>query len=129
MANATAITINDLARDSSIAAPTAQVMDTGTAAVAVDTPALGGDTGRIIVVVTNTAANNLTVVVSAGDNPPAHRAPLGAYTTPNIAQNGVRVLGPFESSRFGKGGKLRLTFTPASGTIACNFIAYRLPKA
>lgn len=129
MANATAITITDLTRDGSILPPTAQVLDTGTAAVALDTPDVGGDTGRIWLDVTNTAANNLTVTVAAGDNPPASRAPLGAYVSPTMAQNVRRLLGPFESARFGKASKLRVTFTPASGTIACNFVAYRLPKA
>ena len=37
-------------------------------------------------------------------------------------------LGPFEAARFKQDdGTLEFTFTPASGTIACNFDLLRLP--
>lgn len=127
MANATAITLNELTANGSIASPTAQAMDTGTSAVTVETPALS-DMDRVIIEVTNTAAANLTVTIEAGENPPAFRQALGDVTSANIAQNGRRIFGPFEAARFAQAdGKLQVTFTPASGTIACNFTAYRLP--
>lgn len=131
MANATAITLVDLAANSSIAAPTAQVLDTGTAAVTLETADVA-DTDLVVIEVTNTAAANLTVTAvapAAADNPPAFRRALGDVTSANIAQNGRRIFGPFESARFRQAnGKLKITFTPASGTITGSFVAYKLPK-
>lgn len=128
MANATAITLNDLTANGSIAAPTAQVLDTGTAAVTLETAATS-EMDRIIIEVTNTAAANLTVTIEAGEYPPAWRKHLGDVTSANIAQNGRRIFGPFESARFAQAdGKLQVTFTPASGTITGSFVAYKLPK-
>ena len=128
MANATAITVTDMAANSSTANPTADVLDTGTAAVTLAAD-IKGESERVILQVTNTAAANLTVKALAGDNPPAQRAGLGDFTSGNIAQNGVLYLGPFESARFiHDDGKIRFTFTPASGTIACNFRCFKLPK-
>lgn len=127
MANATAITLNALTANGSIADPTAQILDTGTAAVTLKTPALS-DADRIILRVQNTAAANLTVSVNAGDYPPAWRKHLGAYTTGNIAQNAEVWMGPFEAARFKQSdGTLEFTFTPASGTITANFDAFRVP--
>lgn len=128
MANATAINPVNLAANGSIAAPTAQVLDTGTAAVTLETAA-AEQTDRIVVEVTNTAAANLTVTAVTGEDPPAGRSALGDVTSANIAQNGRRIFGPFESAHFRRAnGKLRLTFTPASGTINATFVAYRLPR-
>jgi hypothetical protein len=128
VANATAITINELTANGSIVAPTAQVMDTGSAAVTVETAALS-DMDRVVIEVTNTAANNLTVTIEQGENPPAFRKALGDVVSATMAQNVRRIFGPFEAARFAQAdGKLQVTFTPATGTIACNFIAYRLPK-
>jgi hypothetical protein len=40
------------------------------------------------------------------------------------------IFGPFETARFIQDdGKVNVTFTPASGTIACNVRCYKLPKA
>lgn len=128
MANATAITINDLTPNGSIAAPTAQVLDTGTAAVTLETAATS-DMDRIVIEVTNTAVADLTVTIETGEDPPAFRQALGGVTSANIAQNGRRIFGPFESARFAQAdGKLQVTFTPASGTITGSFVCYRLPK-
>lgn len=128
MANATSIAINDLTPNGSIAAPTAQVLDTGTAAVTLETPATS-EMDRLVIEVTNTAVANLTVTLETGDDPPAFRGALGDVISANIAQNGRRIFGPFESARFGQAdGKLQVTFTPASGTIAGTFVCYRLPK-
>jgi hypothetical protein len=129
VANATAITLTDLTKDASTANPTADVLDTGTAAVTLPLDC-AGESDRVMLRVTNLAVANLTVTVTAGDDPPAGRAGLGGFTTGNIAQNGVLLLGPFESARFIQNdGKLNVTFTPASGTINCTVQAFRLPKA
>lgn len=135
MANATAITLNDFVPGAAgLANPTAQVLDTGTAAVTISTVDTVGAHDRIVVRVENTAAANLTVTQeaadAAGENPPSLRGSLGDLTSGNIAQNATRWFGPFDPARFTKaGGVLTLTFTPASGTITGNFTAYRLPKS
>mgnify|MGYP007071570752 CR=1 FL=1 len=130
MANATALTVTTLtANAAGSAQPTADVLDTGTAAVSLDAD-VGGLSGRVIIEVKNTAgtAVNLTVSVLAGDNPPAGRAGLGNLDTV-IAQNATKLIGPLESARFIQdNGKLSLTFTPASGTIGAAIRVYKLPK-
>lgn len=128
MSNATSIVLNALSANGSIAAPTAQVLDTGTAAVTLETPATS-EMDRIMLRVQNTAAANLTVTIETGDDPPAFRAALGDVVSAAIAQNASRYFGPFESGRFAQAdGKLQITFTPASGTITANFDAFVLPK-
>jgi len=129
MANATAITVTSLtANGVATAQPTADVLDTGTAAVTLPA-AIGGDAGRCILEVKNTAAANLVVSVLAGDNPPAQNAGQGALTTANIAQNAILILGPFTSDRvIQDDGTLSVTFTPASGTIGATVRCYKLPK-
>lgn len=131
MANAAAITVNGLvANVAGAARPAGDTLDTGTAAVTLEA-AVAGESERVLLEVTNNAAaaNNLTVSVLAGDNPPAARAGLGALDTV-IAQNATRIIGPLESARFIQDdGKLRVTFTPAAGTIAATIRCYKLPKA
>lgn len=130
MANATAITVTTLtANAAGIAQPTADVLDTGSAAVTLDAD-VGGLSGLVLLEVTNTAgaANNLTVRVQAGDQPPAERAGLGPLDTV-IAQNATKIIGPLEAARFIKAdGTLEVTFTPAAGTIGASIRCYRLPK-
>jgi hypothetical protein len=128
MANATAITINDLVANGAVLAPTAQVLDTGTAAVVLKTAALA-KTDRVILRVMNTAAATLTVKVSAGTDPPAFRSGIGDFTdTAVVITSGERVMGPFETSRFIQSdGTLQFTFTPTTGTITATFVCYRLP--
>jgi hypothetical protein len=130
MANATAITVRDLTANAVTTQPTADVLDTGTAAVTL-AAAVGGIGNRVIFEVTNKAgtAVNLVVAVAAGDDPPAQNAGQGALTSANIAQNAVVYLGPFETGRFVKSsGSMSLTFTPASGTIGVEIRCLRLPK-
>lgn len=130
MANATAITVTALTPDSAgVAQPTADVLDTGTAAVTL-AAAVSGQSELVILEVKNTAgaANNLTVTVVAGDNPPAQRAGLGGLDTV-IAQNATAIIGPLESARFIQDdGKLNVTFTPAAGTIGANIRCYKIPR-
>jgi len=126
MANAASIIPVDLVPNGSLEAPTAQVLDTGTADVVLETPALG-DLDRHFLEVTNAAAGDLVVTVSAGENPPAWRKALGALAAVTIAQNEVWLLGPFESARVGQAdGKLQVTFSP-DATINATFRCYRLP--
>lgn len=128
MANATSLTVNNFTANGSTANPTADVLDTGTSAVTLYAD-VDGETDRVIIRVTNSAAANLTVTAVAGDNPPAQRAGVGGFTSGNIAQNGVLWLGPFESARFVQNdGTIGFTFTPASGTINCSAQLFKLPK-
>jgi len=129
MANATALTVTSLtANQIATAQPTADVLDTGTAAVTL-AAAIGGAAGRCILEVKNTAVANLVVSILAGDNPPAQNAGHGALATANIAQNAVLILGPFASDRvIQDDGSLSVTFTPASGTIGATARCYLLPK-
>lgn len=130
MANATAITVTALTPDAAgVAQPTADVLDTGTAAVTLSAD-VGGLSELVILEVKNTAgaANDLTVSVLAGDNPPAQRAGIGKLDT-TIAQNATAIIGPFESMRFIQdNGKLDVKFTPASGTIGANIRCYKVPR-
>lgn len=134
MANATAITLTALNGTTAVAQPTANVLDTGTAAVTLPLEAAGA-TDRILVEVKNTAAAALKVELLAGDKPPALRAGLGAATlVAALAQNGVNYFGPFESARFIQNdatskGRLDFKFTPSAGTIGVEIRAYRLPTA
>jgi hypothetical protein len=134
MANATALTLTDLSGLTAVAQPTADVLDTGTAAVTLPL-AVGGVTDRIMLEIKNTAAAALKVELLAGDNPPALRAGIGdAVLVAAQAQNVVNLFGPFESSRFIQNdatskGRLDVKFTPASGTIGVQVRAYRLPVA
>ena len=130
MANASAITVTTLTPDTAgVAQPTADVLDTGTAAVTL-AAAVGGQSELVILEVTNNAASavNLTVSVLAGDNPPAQRAGLGDLDTV-LAQNAVKIIGPLESARFIQDdGKLNVKFTPASGTLAASIRCYKIPR-
>jgi hypothetical protein len=120
-----------LTANAGTAAPTADVLDTGTAAVTLPLDTAGKGDDRTIVEVTNTAAAALKVEVVAGIYPPASRSGLGSVTlAAALAQNAVVVCGPFESGRFAQAaGKLNLKFTPSSGTIGVSIRAYRLPKS
>jgi len=134
MANATAITLNDCVANGGITQPTADVLDTGTAAVTLPLALSGIGADRVLLEVTNSGLQNLKVEILAGDNPPASRAGLGDLTlVAALAASGVKVFGPFEGSRFMQNdatskGRLDFKFTPASGTIGVGIRAYRLPK-
>jgi len=129
MANATSITLNDVAENTALAQPTGDVLDTGTDAVTLPmTPA--ADTHRILVEVTNTAAaaDTMTVAVLGGDNPPASQGERGDLSF-TVAQNAVKYL-VLESARFMQSdGKINIKITPASTkTQTAKIRAYRLPK-
>lgn len=129
MANATAITVTSLSENGAVAQPTADVLDTGTAAVTLDAD-IGGKAQHVILEVKNAAATavNLTVEVLVGDNPPSQRAGVGSLSQV-LAQNAIGILGPFDGMRFLQdNGKLSVKFTPASGTIGAQIRCYKLPK-
>ena len=115
MANATALTVTALtANTAGIAPPTADVLDTGTAAVTLDADVAGN--GMVLFEFTSAASTavNTTFTILAGDNPPAQRAGL---------------VGPLETARFIQSdGKISVTVTPASGTIGATIRCYSLPK-
>ena len=129
MANATAITLRALTVNTALEQPTADVLDTGTAAVTLPlTPA--GDTHNILLEFINTAqaADDMTVTVLAGANPPAFRNTLGDLNI-TVAQDGVHYL-VVESARFMQAnGKINIKFTPASTkTQTMKIRAFKLPK-
>ena len=129
MANASAITINSLSENVVLAQPTADVLDTGTAAVTLPvTP--DGDTHRLLLEISNTAeaADTMTVSVLAGDNPPASQAEIGDLTF-TVAQGAVKYV-VVESGRFMQSdGKINIKVTPASTkTQTAAIRAYKLPK-
>ncbi len=136
MANPAAGTVNNLVVDGFLADPSADTFDTGTngspASLDYD---VGGQSDRVIFRITNTegSAINIVIGMAAGDYPPAFRQGIGAYASANLAQNAVGWYGPFSSGRFirsgAKAGKLTLTLTPASGTLACTVQCFKLPKA
>ncbi len=74
------------------------------------------------------SAVNTTFAILAGDNPPAQRAGLGNLDTV-CAQNVTKLVGPLETARFIQDdGKINVTVTPASGTIAASIRCYKFPK-
>lgn len=125
MANPAAITITALTKNGQTARPTGDVIDTA-GMVPINA---GGIVDRLIVEVTNTNANPLTVTIGAGDNPPAIQSK--AFVGVPLAQNAVAVFGPFESSQFiqngADSGELHVSF--AGAAIAATVRCYRLPKA
>lgn len=135
MANAAAITLNDLTANGAVAQPTADVLDTGTAAVTLPLALSGKGLERVLLEIKNTAANALLVELLAGDDPPAGRQSLGSVTiAAALAQNGVVMIGALEGARFAQTdgatkGRIDVKFTPSSGTIGVSIRAYRLPKS
>lgn len=129
MANATAITVNAMTAETVLTQPTADVLDTGTAAVTIGvTP--DGDSHRLLLEFTNTAAaaDTMTVSILAGDNPPAMANAAGAATF-TVAQNAVRYIVVDSGIHMQDNGAINVTVTPASTkTQTATIRAYKLPK-
>lgn len=128
MANPASLTINALSANSVISLPTAQAIDT-TGTVPINSVKRSH---LLIIEVVNTDDAALTVLVKAGDNPPAHRAGLGDLSVALAASGGgataSRMIGPFEAARFMQDdGRIDVTFTPATGAPACSVRVYQLP--
>lgn len=129
MANATAVTVRSLTSETVLTQPTADVLDTGTAAVTIPvTP--NGDTHRLLLEFTNTAAaaDTMTVTILAGDTPPALQNSLGDVSF-TIAQNAVRYIVVDSAQHMQSDGTISITVTPASTkTQTASIRAYKLPK-
>ncbi len=129
MANATTITLNSLAAGTVLAQPTADVLDTGTAAVTIDlTP--DADTHRIVLEFINTAvaADTMTVSIAAGDMPPAMANSLGALSF-TVAQDAVKYIVLDSGRHMQSDGTIEVTVTPAATkTQTATIRAYKLPK-
>lgn len=129
MANATAITLRSLTAETVLTQPTADVLDTGTAAVTIKvTP--NGDAHRLLLEFTNTAAaaDTMTVSIGAGTMPPALSKDLGA-TSFTVAQNAVRYIVVDSAQHANADGTISVTVTPASTkTQTASIRAYMLPK-
>ncbi len=126
MANPAALTITELTANGQTARPSGDAIDTA-GIVPVNA---GGKVDRLIIEVTNSSANNLTVEIQAGDNPPAIQSKV--FTGTPLAQNAVGIFGPFSSSQFiqsgSDAGELAVKFTPATGSPNATVRTYRLPK-
>lgn len=128
MANPASLTINALSANSVTSLPTAQAIDTnGTVPINSVKRA-----NLLIVEVVNADDAALTVLVKAGDNPPAHRQGIGDLSVALAASGGgataSRMIGPFESSRFMQDdGRIDLTFTAATGAPNATVRVYQLP--
>jgi hypothetical protein len=129
MANATAITVRSLTAETVLTQPTADVLDTGTAAVTIPvTP--DGDSHRLLLEFTNTAgaADTMTVDILAGATPPAMHSSLGAVTF-TVAQNAVRYIVVDSGQHMQANGTISVKVTPASTkTQTASIRAYKLPK-
>lgn len=128
MSNASAITVNNLAANSSLTDPTPDALDTGTSAVTLNA-AIAGAADRCYLRVKNTDDDTaLTVAVLAGDNPPAQRAGVGALSV-TVAFGATKWIGPLDPARFLQDdGSINVTFTPASGTIAAQVTCFIAPR-
>lgn len=130
MANPSSLTITSLTRNAATSLPTAQAIDTnGTVPIAAESLM-----DRLLIEVVNTDDAALTVLVKAGDSPPALRAGQGDLSVALAASGGgataKRMIGPFESARFAQSdGSIDVTFTAATGSPAAEVRVYRLPKA
>lgn len=109
------------------------VFDTGTngAPASLDYD-VSGKMDDIAFEVTNQMATAINILVGfhAGDYPPAASAGLGAYASANLAQNAVgwyRISSSQVMRNGAKAGKVTLTLTPASGTLAATVRCYRVP--
>jgi hypothetical protein len=129
MANATAITVNEMTVGDVLTQPTADVLNTGTAAVTIPvTP--DGDSQRLLLEFTNTAgaADTMTVTILAGDEPPAMQAGLGNVEF-TVAQNAVRYVVVESARHMQSDGKINVKVTPAATkTQTASIRAYKLPK-
>lgn len=130
MSNPAALTLTSLSKNSSVAQPAADSIDTnGTVPLAA-----GSETERVILEVINTDDAALTVKVLAGDEGAgAIRQGLGDLSVSLSASGGgsdKKIIGPFETARFQQAlGKINVSFTAATGSPACTVRAYKLPKS
>jgi hypothetical protein len=59
-----------------------------------------GGLGALVIRVANTNGSDRVITVKAGDDPPAHQAPIGDLAVTVAATSGVELIGPLETARF-----------------------------
>lgn len=116
-----AVTVTSLASGVAATTPAGTTINTTNGAVI----AAVGDTGRLLIRITNTNGTNRVATIKAGDNPPALRAGLGdlAITVPATTGDLSLVV---ESARFMQDdGTILIDFAASMAGIIS---AVRLPK-
>jgi len=127
MANASALTITELTRDSFTLEPAGAVLDSGTITVTLYGTISQYQSGRVLMTVANGGTAGLVTTVLAGDNPPAQRAGVGSKVG-TVAAGSVQLFGPFETGRFLQSdGTFGASFLSLGGTIAGTVRVYALP--
>lgn len=128
MANATAITLHKLDVETAKSDVTADVLDTGTAAVTLAFYP-DGDTHNVLLVFENTSStNSMTVEVLAGDKAPAFLRTLGNVSI-TVAKSGTAHVVVDSARCKNADGSIKVKSTPASGqSQTLKITAIQLPK-
>ena len=127
MANPANLTINEIAANSAMNLPAAQVVDAnGTINIPCESL-----TDRMLIEIVNNDDAALTVTLKAGTMSVAHTARdlVVALAASGGGATASRMIGPLESARFVKpDGSVDVQFQAATGSPACSVRVYRLPK-
>lgn len=128
MANATAITLHKLDVETAKSDVTADVLDTGTAAVTLAFYP-DGDTHNVLLVFENTSStNSMTVDVLAGDKAPAFLRTLGNVSI-TVAESSTAYVVVDSARCKNADGSIKVKSTPASGqSQTLKITAIQLPK-
>lgn len=128
MANATAITLHKLDVETAKSDVTADVLDTGTAAVTLAFYP-DGDTHNVLLVFENTSStNSMTVDVLAGDKAPAFLRTLGNVSI-TVAKSSTAYVVVDSARCKNADGSIKVKSTPASGkSQTLKITAIQLPK-
>lgn len=129
MANAAAITVTDLVANGEVARPAADVLDTGGDPVTISAEAPENGTDRLLLEVTNKAAEDLRVDVLGDTGAASYKGTIAPITKEGIAQDAVYLFGPFLPERYASNGQLTVTFTPGGAAIGAEIRCYRLPAS
>lgn len=120
MSNAASFSPTSLTASGGIARPAPAVLDTGTDPVTISMPY--SQLARVLLEFKNTAAADLTVAWRDDVVGEVGSLTLASGATGLLVPPGRRDM------RQPEGNVLRFVFTPASGTIGAEIIAFRLPK-
>lgn len=128
MANATAITLHKLDVETAKSDVTADVLDTGTAAVTLAFYP-DGDTHNVLLVFENTSStDSMTVDVLAGDKAPAFLRTLGNVSI-TVAMSSTAYVVVDSARCKNADGSIKVKSTPASGqSQTLKITAIQLPK-
>ncbi len=128
MANATAITLHKLDVETAKSDVTADVLDTGTAAVTLAFYP-DGDTHNVLLVFENTSStDSMTVDVLAGDKAPAFLRTLGNVSI-TVAKSSTAYVVVDSARCKNADGSIKVKSTPASGqSQTLKITAIQLPK-